>query len=121
MIGIWFTISVRLDASCLWLTVVAVIEIALILNFTGLPAGWFRFFGIFVGTIIILVASQWLIAALAFGLALGLLPHESAQQIGTVLAWEFSKLRFQSSDWIWIVFAVLLNAWLGLSKRKPKS
>ena len=80
------------------------------LHLTGMRGGRLRFLGIVAGASIIVLASQWLIAANAFGLVLGLLPLEAAQQIGSVLAWEFTRLRMVPMDLIYLPFCIIL-AW----------
>ena len=111
MIGIWLSISVWLDSACLWMTVLATLDLTLMLRLTGVSAGWSRFLGIVAGTSIIVIASQWLIAANAFGLVMGLWPLEAAQQIGPVLVREFTRLRVIPMDLIYLLFSIVL-AWL---------
>lgn len=118
MAGIWLSISVWLDSPCLWMTVLATLDIALMLRLTGVSAGWPRFWGVLSGTILITVASQWLIAANAFGLVMGLWPLEAAQQIGSVLAWEFSRLRVTQTDFIYLPLSIVLAWYLGLRHSK---
>lgn len=110
MIGIWLTISVWLDATCLWMSVIATVDIALIMRFSGINPGWLRFFGVLLGTVIIVLASLWLIAANAFGLVLGLYPLDAAQQVGSVLVWEFTRLRIGAVELIYPT-ATFLLAW----------
>lgn len=100
------------------MAILAVFDIALIMRFAGVDAGWWRFLGVLSGATIILIASQWLIAANAFGLVLGLFPLEAAQMVGPVLVWEFSRLRIHHTDTIYLVVAVILAWRLGL--RRPK-
>ena len=111
MIGIWLSISVWLDSACLWMTVLATLDLTLMLRLTGVSAGWSRFLGIVAGTSIIVIASQWLIAANAFGLVMGLWPLEAAQQIGPVLVREFTRLRVIPMDLIYLLFSIVV-AWL---------
>lgn len=118
MVGIWLGVSVWLDAPCLWMTVFAAVDIALMLRLTGAPAGWPRFIGIFLGTAIIVLASQWLIAANAFGLVLGLLPHEAALQVGPVLVWEFSRLRISRAELVFLPVAIIFAWYFGLRGSK---
>ena len=118
MVAIWLSVSVWLDTACLWMAVFAVLDIALMLHFTGMKPGWLRLFGIFSGLIFIAVASQWLIAANAFGLVMGLWPLEAAQQIGPVLVREFTRLRIDPLELIYLPLSVFLAVLLGL--RFPK-
>jgi hypothetical protein len=100
------------------MTVFATLDIALMLRLTGVCAGWLRFIGVLLGTVLIVIASQWLIAANAFGLVMGLWPLEAAQQIGTVLVWEFTRLRVMQIDLIYLPLSMFL-AWLfGLRRSK---
>lgn len=113
MIGIWLSVSVWLDSPCLWMSILSVLDIALILRFTGVGSGWPRFLGILLGGIFIVITSQWLIAANAFGLVMGLFPLEAAQQIGLVLAWEFTRLRLDTNDMIFLSVATLSTVYFG--------
>lgn len=114
MIGIWLSVSVWLDSACYWMTVITVLDIALMLRLTGVSAGWPRFVGVLLGTAIIVLASQWLIAANAFGLVMGLWPLEAAKQIGPVLAWEFSRLRMLQIDLIYLPISMIFAWFFGL-------
>ena len=118
MIGIWLSISVWLDSACLWMTVFATLDLSLMLRLTGVSAGWRRFLGILLGTILIFIASQWLIAANAFGLVMGLWPLEAAQQIGPVLAWEFTRLRVMPIDLIYLPLSLFLAWFFGMRRSK---
>lgn len=118
MTAIWLSTSIWLNTACVWISIFAVIDIALMLYFTGVKPGWPRFFGVFLGAAIITTASQWFIAANAFGMALGLWPLEAARQIGPVLAWEFTRLRVDSMALICLPLSFFLAAFLGL--RLPK-
>jgi hypothetical protein len=118
MIGIWLSISVWLDSACLWMTVIATLDITLMLRLTGVSAGRPRFLGILLGAILIVTASQWLIAANAFGLVMGLWPLEAAQQIGPILAWEFTRLRVMPIDVIYLPLSLFWAWFLGLRRSK---
>ena len=94
------------------------IDIGLILRFTGVGPGWPRFMGIVAGTLLISAASQWLVAANAFGLVMGLLPLESIQMVGTVLVWEFTRLRIAAPELVYPLAAIFLAWFLGLRQQK---
>jgi hypothetical protein len=110
MVGLWLGVAVWLNTASLWMSVFAVLDIALMLRLTGVNAGWPRFIGVLSGAAIIVFASQWFIAANAFGLVMGLLPLEAAQQVGWVLVWEFSRLRLTQTDVIYLPLSIIL-AW----------
>ena len=118
MTGIWVSTSLWLDSACLWMTMLAVIDIALVLRFTGVDAGWPKFVGILSGTIMTAWLSQWLIAANAFGLAMGLLPTDAAQMVGSVLVMEFTRLRISETEFLYPAIAMLLAWFFGLHGRK---
>lgn len=116
MIGIWTSAGIWLDSACLWMLVLSTIDIALLLRFTDIGPGWLRFYGILVGSLIILLASQWLIAAHSVGLALGFFPFEAAQLIGPMLVWEFTRLRIENSDGSWLLISGFLMFWMSFRK-----
>ena len=118
MVGIWLSISVWLNSPCLWMTIFATLDIALMLHLAGVGAGRSRFVGIVTGTVVIVIASQWIIAANAFGLVMGLWPLEAAQQIGPVLAWEFSRLRVMQMDLIYLPLSIILAWFFGMRGSK---
>lgn len=118
MVAIWLSLSVWLDSACLWMSIFAVLDIALMLHISGVKPGWLRLFGVFSGLILIIATSQWFIAANAFGLVMGLWPLEAAQQIGSVLVWEFTRLRVDSMELIYPPMSAFLALLLGL--RFPK-
>jgi hypothetical protein len=118
MVGLWLGVTVWLDSACLWMSIFAVLDIALMLQLTGIKAGWPRFIGISLGAILIVIASQWLIAANAFGLVMGLWPLEAALQIGQVLAWEFTRLRAMQMDLIYLPLSAFLAWFFGLRGSK---
>ncbi len=118
MIGFWVSLGYWIDKPCLWMTILSAIDIGLILRFTGISPGWPRYLGVVVGTVIITVCSQWLIASNVFGLVMGIPPLETAQMIGPVLVWEFTRLRIAEVQMIYPIFALLLAWYLGF--RFPK-
>lgn len=119
MVAIWVTVSTWLGAACFWMTLVAVIDMALLLHFSGLAPGWRRFGGIVAGTLIIVSASLWLIASNAFGLSMGLPVVESAQMVGPVLVTEFSRLRMSGADWFYPLAGIALAGYCGF--RRPRT
>lgn len=118
MTGIWTTLGIWLDQPCLWMAAVSAIDLGLILRFTGVGAGWPRFSGIVIGTLLISISSQWLIAANAFGLVMGLLPLESIQMVGQVLVWEFTRLRIETHELAYLLAATFIAWFLGLRQQK---
>lgn len=121
MTGIWVSTSLWLDSACLWMTMLAVVDIALILRFTGVDVGWPKFVGILSGTVMTAWLSQWLIAANAFGLAMGLLPTDAAQMVGSVLVMEFTRLRISETEFLYPAIAMLLAWFFGLHGRNKTS
>lgn len=77
--------------------------------------------GIVIGTLLISVASHWLVAANAYGLALGLLPLESAKMVGPVLVWEFTRLRIIAGDELWILTSLAGALWFGFRRFRSNS
>ena len=118
MIGIWMNLSVWLDGPCLWMAAFSAVDLGLILRFTGVGPGWTRFSGIVIGTLLISIASQWLVAANAFGLVMGLLPLESIQMVGNVLVWEFTRQRIAAPELAYPLAAIFLAWFLGLRELK---
>jgi len=118
MIGIWLSVSIRFDRACMWMGILAVVDIALVLRFTGVQAGWGRLLATLIGAATITVTSQWLIAANAFGMVLGLLPFESAHMVGPVLVWEFSRLRMSDADVIYTAATLFLAWYMGFHRPK---
>jgi hypothetical protein len=120
MVGIWLSIALMRDAPCAWLAFLAALDIAFVLWLSGMPAGITRVMANILGVVVIIFASQWLIAATMFAGAWGIGHLEAAQEIGKVLAWEFTRLRLSQMDYWCFGIAIWLAAFLGAIGKATK-
>ena len=59
-----------------------------------------------------ILASDWLIAPLPIGMAMGQLPLGAAWHTGLDFAWTLTRLGNTPLDWLYAGTAILLAAWL---------
>jgi hypothetical protein len=120
MVGIWLSIALSRDQACLWLAIVAALDIAFVLWLSGMQPGVKRATASIIGLILIVFASQWMIAAIMFGSAWGIDHFGAAQVIGKVLAWEFTRLRLTDIDHLLFGLSLLLALFLGFIGKRRK-
>jgi hypothetical protein len=120
MVGIWLSVALSRDQACLWLAIIAALDIAFVLWLSGMHAGARRAAANIAGLILIVFASQWMIAAIMFGSAWGIDHFGAAQVIGKILAWEFTRLRLTQTDYVFFGLSLLLAAVLGLLGKRSE-
>jgi hypothetical protein len=118
MVGIWLSIALSRDQACLWLAIVAALDIAFVLWLSGMQPGVKRATASIIGLTLIVFGSQWMIAAIMFGSAWGIDHFGAAQVIGKVLAWEFTRLRLRDVDYLFVGVSLLLVVILGFIGNK---
>jgi hypothetical protein len=118
MVGIWLSVALTRDQACLWLAIIAALDIAFVLWLSGMPAGITRAAANITGLFLIVFASQWMIAAIMFGSAWGIDHFDAAHMIGKVLTWEFTRLRLSDIDYLLFGLSSLLALSLGFIGNK---
>jgi hypothetical protein len=118
MVGIWLSVALSRDQASLWLAVIAALDIAFVLWLSGVQAGIKRATAAIAGLILIVFASQWMIAAIMFGSAWGIDHFGAAQVIGKVLVWEFTRLRLTDTDYLLLVLSLSLALFFGFIGNK---
>lgn len=111
--ALWVLMALYTDRQCGWMAVAAAADTALLLRLGGMPRGWSRAGWALAATAAIIVLANWGIAGGQIGSAMGLLPWESLQKLGTGYAWTLAQLANHGADLAWAVAALLLAAWLG--------
>lgn len=117
MSAVWLAIALFSNQACGWLAWAGAADIALMLKLTQAPRGQPRVWLAVLCTALIVFFSQWLIIATRMGFALGIEPLPSALRLGSVLAWEFTQLNLQRSDWVFIVLSLPLVGLLSSGMR----
>jgi hypothetical protein len=120
MVGIWLTIGLVRDDPCVWLAFFAALDIALMMWLSGMQAGIIRVMTNVLGVAIIVLASQWMMAAVMFGGAWGIGHIEAAAVTGKVLTWEYTRLRLTTMDYWYVGLSLWLAAFLGAAGKAPK-
>lgn len=110
MTAVWLAAYLHFRTPSGWLSLVAAVDIALMLRLAAAPAGRARAGLAVAGTLAAIALSAWMMVATQLGLLIGLTPLESAQRLGPVLFGEM--LRHGTSGWdlAWALLALPL-AW----------
>jgi hypothetical protein len=116
----WVALSVFSGRSCSWIAPIAALDLALLLRFSGAPAGGARVAVAVAGTALAVLLAQWLIVATQMGIALGLQPVDSALRLGPALAMQFWRLSLDRVDLGWLLAALPLAALFALPSRQER-
>jgi hypothetical protein len=116
----WVALSVFSGRPCSWIAPIAALVLALLLRFSGAPAGRVRVAVAVAGTALAVLLAQWLIVATQMGIALGLQPVDSALRLGPALAMQFWRLSLDRVDLGWLLAALPLAALFALPSRKER-
>jgi hypothetical protein len=117
-VTIWVVLAVRTDTACGWMALVAAVDHVLLLRLARVPRGPARALVAVFATLATAVAGAWMVVAAQLGTVVGLRPLASAMRLGTVLAWEYTRLGFGPWDWACVAFAPLLAAVLDSAQRR---
>ncbi len=82
------------------------------LRISGVPRGSSRSLLAVSATALGILASDWLIAPLPIGMAMGQLPLGAAWHTGLDFAWTLTRLGNTPLDWLYAGSAILLAGWL---------
>ena len=118
----WVLAARLLEAQAAWLAPLGALDAALMLHLGRMPAGWRRMIWCLLATPAVILLANWGIAATEIGLAMGLLPWESALRLGPSYAWELIRLATGPAEMAWYALAMLVAAasgFSGLNGRRP--
>jgi hypothetical protein len=105
--AIWTMLAVYTGKPCGWMTVLAALDVALMLRWGGMPRGLGRVLVAVLATAAIAVLVNWLTAATQIGFAMGLNPWDSALKLGAGYAWTLAGLANHAADRIWMAVALV--------------
>ena len=108
--ALWVLLALYTDRQCGWMAIAAAADAALLLRLGGMPRGWGRAGWALAATAMITVLANWGIAGGQIGSAMGLLPWESLQKLGTGYAWTLAQLANHGADLAWAALALVLAA-----------
>jgi hypothetical protein len=121
MMAVWFTLSVRMGSALSWFALIAGLDIALLERWTRRSnqhsAKWIVPFA----TLICILASLWLIAALNVHYAAGFNLIDSATQMGAGLFALLITMWLTPSDWLILALSPVLAYYLatvGINDRR---
>lgn len=109
----WLIVAALNASRAGWMALVVAVATVLVLRICQFPHGTTRAALAALATGFGIVMSDWLIAALPIGAAMGQLPFVAACRMGMDFAWTLTQLGSTPLDWFCSGFAVLLAAWLG--------
>ena len=115
--AVWVAAATLSDSSCSWLGLLAAVDMALLLKLTNAPPGRLRVIAAIAATAASVVLSQWLVVATQVGISLGMAPLASSLRLGSVLAWQLSRLSLDSIDWILLIASLPLAGILTQGRR----
>lgn len=115
--ALWTFVAVWTGKPQAWLAPLAAVDIALMLRLARAPEGAARVWLAVVATGATVLGGLWLIVATQLGLVMGLDPLTSSQRLGLVLFETLTRLSLQYSDYMLIVLALPLAAWLTRARR----
>ncbi|WP_238394736.1 hypothetical protein [Pseudoxanthomonas wuyuanensis] len=107
---IWILLALHLDRQAGWMALLAALDAALILRFTGMRRGPARILLAVTATVLMIALALWGIVASQLGFMLGLSPWSSAAKLGLAHAWTLLGLANTPADLICMAAAPLLAA-----------
>lgn len=107
---IWILLALYLERQAGWMALLAALDAALILRFTGMRRGPARILLAMVATVLMIALALWGIVASQLGFMLGLSPWTSATKLGLTHAWTLLGLANTPADLVCMAIAPLLAA-----------
>lgn len=108
----WVFIALLMGGQVGWMAILVALELAFMLRLGTLRGGKLRVALVVGGTLLITALAWWSIASTWLGGSMGLAPWDSALRMGPHLAWTLVNLANTSMDWIWVLIALPVGAWL---------
>ena len=102
MSAAWVTAAVIFGRSLSWLSLVAALDMALLLHLTRVPPGPWRVGLAVACTAAAVLLSQWLIIATQLGISMGLQPLDASLRLGPALAWQLGRLSLTPVDLVFL-------------------
>lgn len=113
MSAIWGLIALILDRQCAWMSVMAALDIALLLRLGRAAPGLPRAIGTLAATTAVVMTSNWIIAASQVGGPMGFRTLDALQRLGTDHAQTLFGLANQPAEWAWYAIAAIIALWAG--------
>lgn len=109
---IWVMLALYLQRQVGWMALLAALDAALMLRLGGMARGTGRSVLGALATIAISALALWGIVATQMGFAMGMGPWDSALKLGAQHAWTLTGLATSGLDWLGLLLAPPLAAWL---------
>ena len=107
----WLIVAVVTDSRAGWMALPAGVAMGFVLRVGQFPQHTSRPVLAALATTLGIVASDWLIAALPIGAAMGQWPFVAASHMGLDFVWTLTRLGNTPLDWIFAGIALPLSAW----------
>ncbi len=121
MTAAWVAVAIGTGRPSAWMALVVIVDIAILLRLTharrSLPMALLAV----AVTALTIAGAYWMITATYVGAMFGLPPMESAQRLGTVLAWMLTRIRFEPGDEFLLLASLPLAAIVGWLAAKPET
>jgi len=118
--AVWVIVAVASNRPCAWMALLAALDVALMLRFSGVRPGPARVLAAVLGTAVAVLLAQWLIVATQMGLALGLQPLDSAMRLGPALAKQLLMISLGRADLAWLLASLPLAALCAMGTRRER-
>ena len=109
----WVILAITQQEQLAFLALVAALDAILVTRLLRVPRGGLRALLAVATTALCIAISNWWIAAVGLGAALGFSPWDALQRTGPALAWTLSAMANNAADWAWYVAALVLAAVYG--------
>ncbi|MDR1075293.1 MAG: hypothetical protein LBL59_03035 [Xanthomonadaceae bacterium] len=106
----WLVMALTISRQAGWMAILAAVDAAWILRFCSMPRGKLRIAMAILGTMLVIVVTNWSIAAVQIGGQFGLYPWEALLRMGPGFAWNLSMLANTPLDLFWQALALVI-AW----------
>ncbi len=108
----WVVLALARGSQSGWMALVTALELVFMLRLGTLGPGRLRIALVVGGTLLVSALAWWTIASAWLGYSMGLTEWDSALRMGPHLAWTLVGLANTPLDWIWVLVALLVGAWL---------
>jgi hypothetical protein len=121
MTAAWVAVAVATGRPSAWMALVVIVDIAVLLHMTRARRGLPMVLSAVAVTALTIASAYWMITATYLGAMFGLTPVQSAQRLGTVLAWALTRIRFEPGDEFLLMASMPLAAVVAWLACKPST
>lgn len=119
MTAAWVAVAIGTGRPSAWMALVVIVDIAILLRLTHARRSLAMTLLAVAVTALTIAGAYWMITATYVGAMFGLPPIQSAQRLGTVLAWILTRIRFEPGDEFLLLASLPLTAIVGWLASRP--